>query len=128
MKRCFVLPLLFLGFTGPARAEDPIITLENFGLFGTWTQNCTAPITDAMLLVRFTETSLGAPRMIVSHPDDIIFETTIDAAELQPPDEIQLTIETGLAAPRQIIFRRTSDTLQLMADPPGPPLRRCISE
>jgi hypothetical protein len=128
MKRCFLLPLLFLGFSGPARAEDPIIALQKFGLLGTWTQNCTAPITDAMLLVRFTETSLGAPRMIISHPDDIIFETTIDAATLHLPDEIQLMIEAGLAAPQRIVFRRTADALQLMTDPPGPLLHRCISE
>lgn len=118
--------LIFLA--SPARAADSVSVMRQFGLLGTWTQNCTAPITDAMILVRFTETSLGAPRMIISHPDDIVFETTIDAAELQPPDEVQLMIEAGLAAPQRIVFRRTADALQLMTDPPGPLLHRCISE
>jgi hypothetical protein len=37
-------------------------------------------------------------------------------------------IEAGLAAPQRIVFRRTADALQLMTDPPGPLLHRCISE
>jgi hypothetical protein len=121
--------LLIAIFPAPsAHAADPLFAMRQFGLLGTWTPNCTAPITDAMLLLRFTESSLGAPRMIISHPDDIIYETTIDAAALLPPDEIQLTVEAGLSPPQQIIFRRTADHLQLLTNPPSPFLQLCISE
>jgi hypothetical protein len=112
----------------PAQAADPIIAMTQFGLLGTWDHDCTHPITDAMLLIRFTETSLGMPRMIVTHPDEIMYETTVDAAALIPPDEIKLTLDSGLGPPQQLIFRLTEGALQPLTTPPLPSLHRCVSE
>lgn len=120
--------LIGAGCCPTAQAADPLAAMRQFGLLGTWDENCTAPITGAMVLIRFTETSLGEPRLIVSHPDEIIFETTIESAAPIPPDEIQLTVAGGLAAPRAMTFRLTAGALQLVSGGDAPVLHRCVSE
>jgi hypothetical protein len=130
MKRCVLLLLLTL-FAGTARAEDPIVALQKFGLLGTWSQDCTAPIKDAMVLVRFTESSFAQPRLILSHPDDIFFESDIRSAVIISPTQIQLGIEGGPASPlKTIIFQLDGNTLTITSPAPSSlqPLHRCISE
>jgi hypothetical protein len=131
MKRCVLLLLLIFAAAGPAQAEDPITAIQKFGLLGTWSQDCTAPITDAMVLLRFTETSSAQPRLILSHPDDIFYESDIRTATIIAPSQIQLGIEGGPASPLQtLIFQLAGDTLTLTSPAlrPWPPLHRCISE
>ncbi len=149
MKVVLLTLCLFCLWTPCALAEDAGSVIRDFGLLGTWSADCsTLGITDAMILVRFTVTSLGEPRMIVGHPDDALYASTIEAADAVGGDGVMLSLDGGLdGVPQQVILRLDDDALQVwqVLDGPGqmplvgggmnaathaklPELHRCVSE
>jgi len=123
-----------LGWTlaaAPARADAPSTLLQNAGLLGTWSQDCsTQAMTASLTLLRFTMSSLGEPRVIVGQPDFITYSAAIEAAAPLPAGQISLTLDGGLSAvPAQVTLRLQSGQLQILQKGGwGAPLRRCISE
>jgi hypothetical protein len=114
------LAILLLLTPTPSLAENPFTILQSAGLLGTWTTDCTQPILQSMLLYRFTQTSLGFPRLIISNPDTILSETAILSAT-QSNNTIQLTTPTN-----PLTLTIANGTLQISGIPS--PLHRCISE
>ncbi len=115
----------------PAQADDTYKLLQSAGLLGTWSQDCrTEAMTGSMVLVRFTMTSLGVPRVIVAQPDFIMYSAQIEAAAPASGGQLNLTLDGGLsAAPAQVILRLQAGELQILqAGTWGAPLQRCISE
>lgn len=115
----------------PAEA-DSFTVLQNFGLLGTWSQQCGgAGITDAMILVRFTMTSLGLPKIIIGQPDEVMYSSTIDSVVLRGPDQLEISILGGLGAPdQQLTITRAGAAMVFTPHPPAAPLtlQHCISE
>jgi len=119
MKILFGL-LCFLTIT-PAHADDPLIALKNFGLLGTWDSDCTQPMVQSMILYRFTETSLGLPRLLIGQPDDILSETTIFSATQINADTLKLTTQA-----QPITLTLSGGILQISGV--ATPLHLCVSE
>jgi len=107
--------LFWLWASPCAVADDAGSVLRNFGLLGTWSADCsTLGITDSMILVRFTVTSLGQPRMIVGHPDEVLYASVIEAAAAGGPDEVVLSLDGGLdGVPEQVTLRHDDGALQV---------------
>jgi hypothetical protein len=112
--------LCFLTIT-PAYADDAFNVLKNFGLIGTWDSDCTQPMVQSMMLYRFTETSLGLPRLLIGQPDDILSETTIFSATRINTDTLMLTTQA-----QPITVTLSGGILHMSGV--ATPLRLCISE
>jgi len=116
-------PLAILLLLIPSQAhpqQNPLPTLQSANLLGTWSPTCTTAPTQSMRLYRFTETSLGFPRLIISNPDTILTETAILSATASE-NTIQLTTSTA-----PLTLKITNNTLQISGIPT--PLHRCVSE
>ncbi len=116
-----------------AARADTVDVLRKFGLLGTWTSACSDHgISDRMVLVRFTMSSLGLAKIIIGHPDEIMYSSTIESAVEVGPEQVEIVVFGGLDAPDQ--------KLMLMVDAEGlevsqagvgagmPVLHRCVSE
>jgi hypothetical protein len=140
---------LCAGLASAARAGDAAAVMRGFGLFGTWSPDCSNHgMTDALFLVRFTVSSLGAPRVIIGYPDEIDNISTVDSASRVAVDEVSLVLDAGLGQTRQNVTLKLDEGRLLIgrsmpvatsgapAEPaatgnmaPGwPVLHRCISE
>ena len=136
---------LGLAAIGPVQAQDIAATLRNFGLPGTWSEDCSiAPDT---FLVRFSAASSGLSRVSLGHPDAMLSVNTVVAVE-RAGAELVLTLAVGFALPtRRVTLRREDDLLRVwhsvllpggavvIADgrdaatgAPVPALHRCMSE
>lgn len=117
-----ILLWLLCFFTiAPAYADDPLIALKHFGLLGTWDSDCTQPMVQSMMVYRFTETSLGLPRLLIGQPDDILSETTIVSATQINPDTLKLTTQA-----QPLTLTLSGGKLQISGV--ATPLHLCVSE
>lgn len=96
----------------PVRA-DVLQAIKDFGLLGTWSADC-SDYKETMLLVRFTMSSQGRVRIIVGHPDDIVYTSTIESAVQAAGGEISLGIDAGFISPQwHLTLRLKSGALRI---------------
>ncbi len=119
MKILFGLLCFFIA--APAYADDPLIALRNFGLLGTWDSDCNQPMVQSIMVYRFTETSLGLPRLLIGQPDDILSETTIVSADQINANTLKLTTQA-----QPITVTLSGGSLQISGV--ATPLHLCVSE
>jgi len=105
-----MVAIFWAGFLTDARADDVAAVMRGFGLFGTWSQDCSNQgMTDGLVLVRFTVSSLGTPRVVIGYPDEIDTISTIRAASRLAPDEVSLVLDPGLGQTAQTVILKLDD-------------------